>query len=250
MGNDTLASTYPNLFMLATCLLEGSWIWAPNFRRRPHQFMRANIHNDLKSLLNLLQSIQLSNTPDVRKLNRNGLFTVNSLYRHLTGNCFRWIWTTQVPLKTKVHMWLSYHERLLTVDILDKRGIYSSPLCLLCRVTPESVAHIFLHCLFTFKLWAPERNCLAISSRPSSIATPWGDWRFLILHLMKLTSKIMLLPQSLELFGKSTINRFLKQNPLLHWSLVVGLHPWCLLASSHSSPQVSQTTLASSFWLP
>ena len=47
----------------------------------------ANIHNDLNSLLNLLQSKKLSNAPNVRvwKFQRNGIFTTNSLYDILSG---------------------------------------------------------------------------------------------------------------------------------------------------------------------
>ena len=115
------------------------------------------------------------------KLKQSGLFTINSLYQHLTGfredtNCFRWIWTTQAPLKINVHMWLSFHDRLLTVDNLAKRGIHFSS-CLLCGVDSEITAHIFLHCPFNMELWVPERNRLALSSWPSFIATLWGDWR-------------------------------------------------------------------------
>jgi len=121
VGNDSLAPIFFNLFGLArgpsltvisqTCLLDGSMIWAPHFRIWPNQLIRANIYNDLNFLLILLQPLHLSTLPDVRqlKLKQDGIFTVNSLYRKLTGyreenNCFRWIWTTQAPLKIKVHM--------------------------------------------------------------------------------------------------------------------------------------------------
>ena len=36
---------------------------------------------------------------------------------------------------------------------------------------------IFLFRSFALELWAPERNCLAIYSWPSTIANFWGDWR-------------------------------------------------------------------------
>jgi len=55
---------------------------------------------------------------------------------------------------------------------------------------------------------------------------------------MKLTSGIVLLLQSLGLFCKSGINGVSKQNPLLHWSLVVRLHPWCLFGKL-TSPSTS-----------
>ena len=147
-GNDSLASTYPNLFMLATnssstvnsqtCLFEESQIWGPNFRGWLHQFMGENLHNDLNSLLNLLQSTQRSTTIDVRvwKSHRNDTFTVNSLYRHLTGfqevnNCFRWIWSTQAPLKANIVIYTcDYH----TMNIFLRRifliiGVFILHIC-------------------------------------------------------------------------------------------------------------------------
>ena len=99
------------------------------------------------------------------KFKQSGLFTVNFLYRSLTGYyeenyCFRWIWTTKTSLKIKVHMCLSFHECLLTTENLAKRGVHFTLPCLLCGTDPEIVTHIFLQCFFTAELWASERNSL------------------------------------------------------------------------------------------
>ena len=70
-------------------------------------------------------------------------------------------------------MWLSYHEHLLTMDILDKRSIHTSTLCLFCGVNLETATHILLYCPFTLELWVAERNRLVISFWPSSIVIIW-----------------------------------------------------------------------------
>jgi len=77
---------------------------------------------------------------------------------------------------TKVHMWLSFHECLLTTHNLIKRGVHTTLICPLCGVNPKIVCHIFLHFPFTLALWAPERGRLWLSSWPS-IASLWDDWR-------------------------------------------------------------------------
>ena len=159
-------------------------IWAPHFRRWSH-LQHLRLSYNLNNLLSILQSVTLStSTPDARhwKLKNNGLFTVNSLYRSLTGyhnenNCFRCLWTTQTPLKTKVHMWPSRHDRLLTADNLTKRGIHISSLCMFCGDDPKTNVQIFLQCPTTLELWTSEHNCLAISSWPTSIASLRDDWR-------------------------------------------------------------------------
>ena len=123
---------------------------------------------DLNTLLTLLQPVNLStSTLDVRhwKLKENCLFTVNFLYRSLTGyrnetNCFQWIWTTQAPFKTKMHMLLPYHDHLLTVDNLAKRDIHITSPRKLCGVHSETNAYIFLQCPLSLELWASERNRL------------------------------------------------------------------------------------------
>ena len=97
--------------------------------------------------------------------------TVNSPYRKLTkyreeNNCFQWIWTSQAPLKVKVHMWLAFHDHFLTTDNLAKSGLLISSPCLLCGANSKTTGHIFLHCPFTLELWEPEKNRLALSYCP------------------------------------------------------------------------------------
>ena len=75
------------------------------------------------------------------------------------------------------HMWLSFHEQLLTTDNLAKRSIFISSLCSLCGVGLEAAAHIFLYYPFVLDLWVSERSRLATSTWPSSIANLWRDWR-------------------------------------------------------------------------
>ena len=96
----------------------------------------------------------------------SGFFIVNSFYRSLIGHCkennyFRWIWTTQSPLKKKLHMWLAYHDRLLTAENLAKGGIHFSSLCKFFWGNPETASHIFLLCPFILQLWVPERSHIA-----------------------------------------------------------------------------------------
>ena len=93
--------------------------------------MGANLYNDLNSLLTLLQSKFLSSSSDVWqwKLKQGSVFTVNLLYRKLIGyrkenNYFRQIWTSQAPLKVKVHMWLSF-QNVSQRQITLPKGVFS-----------------------------------------------------------------------------------------------------------------------------
>jgi len=49
-------------------------------------------------------------------------------------------------IKIKMHMWLAFHDRLLTTNNLTKRDIHITSSCLICGINPETAIHIFLHC--------------------------------------------------------------------------------------------------------
>ena len=64
-------------------------------------------------------------------------------HRREESKCFRRIWTTQAPLKIKVHIWISFHDSLLTMDNLAKRSIHITTSCMLCGVNQKLVAISF-----------------------------------------------------------------------------------------------------------
>ena len=167
----------PQRWTLKFAYYMGEWFGLHNLKWWSIQ----NLSNDLNNLLTLLQTKNLSSIPDIRhwKLKQSSLFIINSLYRslncyHEESNCFWWIWTIQALSKTKVHMWISFHDRLLTTDNLAERGRHITTPCILCGVNPETSGHIFLHCSFTLNLWAPKRARLSLFSWASSIASLWG----------------------------------------------------------------------------
>ena len=103
VGDATLASLFPNLFLIVMdpssmvntqiCLFEGKMIWVPQFRRWPYQHFAIDLNNLFTLLQPVILSTSISNICQW-KLKENGLFIVNSLYRSLTGyrdetNCFR-----------------------------------------------------------------------------------------------------------------------------------------------------------------
>lgn len=62
---------------------------------------------------------------------------------------FRFIWSAKVPPTAKIFAYLLLQDRVLTRDILRKRGIHTEMVCVNCANCPvESVLHLAFLCPF------------------------------------------------------------------------------------------------------
>jgi hypothetical protein len=59
----------------------------------------------------------------------------------------------KIQLKVKVFACLAMEEKILTWDILQKRGWKGPGYCSLCKVDNESINHIFIISLFAMAVW-------------------------------------------------------------------------------------------------
>jgi zinc-binding in reverse transcriptase len=50
-------------------------------------------------------------------------------------------------------LWLVFHQRILTKDVLSNKGWTGDLTCPLCQNQPETTCHLFLHCNTTVQLW-------------------------------------------------------------------------------------------------
>jgi hypothetical protein len=92
----------------------------------------------------------------------SGLISAKNLYcalqnRIYTVPCLPWtnkIWRLQLPLKLKLFSWLVGHDKLLTWDVLQRRGWEGPSLCLLCKAAPEDLLHLLMLCPFSKEVWS------------------------------------------------------------------------------------------------
>ena len=63
------------------------------------------------------------------------------------------IWRWDAPLKILCFLWLALSGRILTWDVLCKRGFSGPNICLLCMEAAESVDHLFCQCTFSLQIW-------------------------------------------------------------------------------------------------
>jgi hypothetical protein len=81
----------------------------------------------------------------------NALMTLQWSVR--TGGWRKRVWSWKCPLKLKLFFWLVVESRVLTWDNLQHRGHVGPGICQLCRLSGESVNHLFVHCSFTSRVW-------------------------------------------------------------------------------------------------
>ena len=63
------------------------------------------------------------------------------------------VWNKSLPLKISCFIWLAYHNRILTWDNLQRRGLSGPGICSLCYTNLETVNHLF-SCCWVWKLVA------------------------------------------------------------------------------------------------
>lgn len=59
------------------------------------------------------------------------------------------IWKLSLPEKCKLFNWSCYHNKLLTADVLSKKGLVGPSICTLSYSHEEDANDLFLHCKFS-----------------------------------------------------------------------------------------------------
>jgi len=162
LGNTTLQEQYPALYNIVrhknetiATVMETS---PPNV-----SFRRDLIGPRLaawNTLLGRLDAVQLMEGSDEFhwKLNVNGKFSVDSMYRALVHTEMpvdnnNKIWKMKVPLKNKIFAWYLHKGIVLTKDNLAKQNWHGNQQCVFCRHN-ETIKHLFFQCSFTRSIWS------------------------------------------------------------------------------------------------
>ncbi|XP_041016184.1 uncharacterized protein LOC121258707 [Juglans microcarpa x Juglans regia] len=72
----------------------------------------------------------------------------------ITSNLWKKIWGIKAPQATKSFLWRAASESLATNLNLHKRKVVESPLCPICSMHPESVAHALWTCSVAQDVWS------------------------------------------------------------------------------------------------
>jgi hypothetical protein len=89
-------------------------------------------------------------------------YTIKEGYKELLANkrnqtqttWWKNVWNSDVLPKINLFCWTLMHGKILTGEILMKRGFHDPFLCALCQRNYESIQHLFWECPFSKKIWA------------------------------------------------------------------------------------------------
>eukprot|EP00253_Pinus_taeda_P001840 PITA_01840 len=74
---------------------------------------------------------------------------------HVPPDPAPWQGVWRIPTWPKINFfaWKLCHERILTYDILQRRGFHRPSICSLCKENSETAAHSILECKFSKQIW-------------------------------------------------------------------------------------------------
>ena len=66
---------------------------------------------------------------------------------------FKEVWRWKLPLKTVIFSWLLLAERILTWNMLQRKGFEGPGICSLCHAAGENITHLIIDYPFTVLVW-------------------------------------------------------------------------------------------------
>jgi hypothetical protein len=84
------------------------------------------------------------------------------------------VWGIRVPPEVQLFLWLLAHNKLATVDNLNRKGMHKPEECVFCH-EKESIGHLFFECAVAKTVWAYVCEFLGveIGSDFISVASRW-----------------------------------------------------------------------------
>jgi len=92
---------------------------------------------------------------------------------------FPWksIWKVKVLPRMSFFVWTATLRKILTLDNLRKRNIIVMEWCYMCKISGESIDHLFLHYMVAIELWRTIMQMFGVEwVMPRSVKDMLGSW--------------------------------------------------------------------------
>ena len=140
------------------------------------------LHGDLAAMWDKIWNdtveFALSSDQDIItwKFEKNGKFSVKSLYDELTKNDSgiyqKRIWKGKIPPKIKIFLWLMSNDAILTKDNLIKRKWVGDSKCRFCD-SEENLTHLFFQCPTAKVIWSIVAISIGANNIPANLTQCW-----------------------------------------------------------------------------
>lgn len=120
--------------------------------------------------------------------NANGIYSASSFYKiMIEAGLIQWrfefIWKANAPLKVKLFTLLLLKKRILTHDVMVRRGFQCDLQCAMCVSDhTESALHLCYHCQYATRVWEEVQRLLGrrILVNAGSVQQIWDkSWDFI-----------------------------------------------------------------------
>ncbi len=188
-----MSSYFPTLFAATPSKHLSVHDWLRHFATSPNLGFNSIScsagQQELIILRALISSTSLDNESDsiTWRWNSSGTFSAKSAYNFLTFDGIdnrkcAFLWNLRIPLKIKIFQWLAFRYKLLTADLLAKRGWIGPSICSLCRTGEENLDHLFFLCPFAKSVWTASLCdgvlfCNRFLSSPGDLTSRWKTAR-------------------------------------------------------------------------
>jgi hypothetical protein len=133
----------------------------------------------LGELQSIVGTLVLSNETDalIWVYNSSGIYSSQSFYsiinfRGVTPVYVRAVWKICVPPKIHLFLWVLSHNRLATVDNLNRKGMTKPVQCVFCEEN-ESINHLFFECVVAREVWKYVSEYLGYKIGGDYLSTKW-----------------------------------------------------------------------------
>jgi len=79
------------------------------------------------------------------------------------------IWSKYIIPRISIHSWKVLRGKVLSEDVLQRRGFFLASRCVLCGLEGESLLHIFFSCSYAYSLWGCWVSWFELGVMPSTI---------------------------------------------------------------------------------
>jgi hypothetical protein len=149
-------------------LLQDFWIVKLNTRDRI-SLNQVSKFVDLSTKINEVQLVE--GTPDdiTWKFTNSGSYTMAPAYKAqfegiIDSFMIDAVWKNWAPPKHKLFAWHILHNRVWSADRLHNHGWPNYGNCQLCKREPKTMAHLFIKCRYTIRVWNSLISWLRIDS--------------------------------------------------------------------------------------
>ncbi len=120
----------------------------------------------------------------------NGIYSARSAYNFLSfdgvdDRRIPHLWRIKIPPRIKIFLWLAAMNKVLTHELLAKRGWHGPSICALCCCDTEGLVHLFFLCPYARSVWSwvLQGDQLILSALLNNSEDLTNRWRKTRMHL-------------------------------------------------------------------